>query len=96
MDLPSGEFALSPGCPSISIEHVKLCWGQASYDDMYIILVHVIHNFNFVLVDQQENYEIMRKFIILRASLVPYSYSNARTAYDEGINLPMYIRTLME
>ena len=32
----------------------------------------------------------MRKFIILRASLVPYSYSNARTAYDEGIILPMY------
>ncbi len=40
----------------------------------------------------QENYEIMRDFIILRASLVPYIYSNARTAYDEGISLlrPMY------
>ena len=27
----------------------------------------------------------MRKFIILKASLVPYSYSSARAAYDEGI-----------
>ena len=33
----------------------------------------------------QENYEVMKKFIVLRSSLIPYSYSNAREAYDEGI-----------
>ena len=26
----------------------------------------------------------MKQFIVLRSSLIPYSYSNARTAYDEG------------
>ena len=40
-----------------------------------------------IITDQQENYEIMKKFIVLRSSLVPYSYSNARTAYDEGMIL---------
>ena len=30
------------------------------------------------------NYEIMHKAMVLRASLVPYIYSNARYAYDEG------------
>ena len=32
----------------------------------------------------QENYEVMRQAIRLRASLVPYIYSHARYAYDEG------------
>jgi alpha-glucosidase (family GH31 glycosyl hydrolase) len=34
----------------------------------------------------------MRKFFILRASLVPYIYSSARQAYDEGLSLlrPLY------
>jgi len=38
------------------------------------------------------NCEIMCKAMILRASLVPYIYSNARYAYDEGLSLlrPMY------
>ena len=40
----------------------------------------------------QVNYEIMRQFMILRASLVPYIYSSARLAYDEGLSLlrPLY------
>lgn len=40
----------------------------------------------------QVNYEIMRKFFILRASLVPYIYSSARQTYDEGLSLlrPLY------
>ena len=40
----------------------------------------------------QYNYEIMRRFLILRASLVPYIYSNARVTYDEGLSLlrPLY------
>ena len=34
----------------------------------------------------------MRRFLNLRASLVPYIYSNARVAYDEGLSLlrPLY------
>lgn len=34
----------------------------------------------------------MRSFLILRASLVPYIYSNARVAHDEGLSLlrPLY------
>ena len=34
----------------------------------------------------------MRKFFILRAALVPYIYSSARQAYDEGLSLlrPLY------
>ena len=55
-------------------------------------MAHMVQTCNtFVLIDQQENYEIMRKFIILRSSLVPYSYSNARTAYDEGMITPRCI-----
>ena len=40
----------------------------------------------------QENYEIMRQFFVLRASLVPYIYTSARQAYDEGLSLlrPLY------
>ena len=40
----------------------------------------------------QANYEIMRRFFLLRASLVPYIYSSARQAYDEGLSLlrPLY------
>ena len=40
----------------------------------------------------QENYEIMRQFFVLRASLVPYIYSSARQTYDEGLALlrPLY------
>lgn len=34
----------------------------------------------------------MRRFFILRASLVPYIYSSARQTYDEGLSLlrPLY------
>ena len=34
----------------------------------------------------------MRQFFILRAALVPYIYSSAREAYDEGLSLlrPLY------
>lgn len=34
----------------------------------------------------------MRQFFVLRAALVPYIYSSARTAYDEGLSLlrPLY------
>ena len=40
----------------------------------------------------QENYEIMRRSMVLRAALVPYIYTHAREAYDEGLSLlrPMY------
>ena len=41
------------------------------------------HEYSFVAW-LQENYKIMKQFIVLRSSLIPYSYSNARTAYDEG------------
>jgi alpha-glucosidase len=39
-----------------------------------------------------KNYEIMRQFFVLRASLVPYIYSSARQTYDEGLSLlrPLY------
>ena len=30
----------------------------------------------------------MKRYIVLRSSLIPYSYSNARVAYDEGIVFP--------
>ena len=34
----------------------------------------------------------MRRLMVLRAALVPYTYTNARVAYDEGLSLlrPMY------
>lgn len=32
----------------------------------------------------QENYDIMKDAILLREAMVPYIYSNARYAYDEG------------
>ena len=40
----------------------------------------------------QVNYEIMRRSMVLRAALVPYIYTHAREAYDEGLSLlrPMY------
>lgn len=40
----------------------------------------------------QVNYEIMRQFFLLRASLVPYIYSSVRQTYDEGLSLlrPLY------
>jgi len=39
-----------------------------------------------------ENFSIMRDFINLRYSLIPYIYTNARKAYDEGISIckPLY------
>lgn len=34
----------------------------------------------------------MRRFLILRAALVPYIYSHARVAYEDGLSVlrPMY------
>jgi alpha-glucosidase (family GH31 glycosyl hydrolase) len=39
-----------------------------------------------------ENFSIMRDFINLRYSLIPYIYTNARKAFDEGISIckPLY------
>ena len=33
------------------------------------------------------NYDILRQSMVLRASLVPYMYSQARLAYEEGLSL---------
>lgn len=33
------------------------------------------------------NYEILRQSMVLRASLVPYIYTQARAAYEEGLSL---------
>lgn len=40
----------------------------------------------------QENYEVMKRAFVFRTSLVPYSYSSARTAYDEGTELDNYLQ----
>lgn len=38
----------------------------------------------FIPISIQANYEILRQAIRLRASLIPYIYTYARWAYDEG------------
>ena len=53
---------------------------------------HLPHYLPLPLPLVQANYEIMRRFLLIRASLVPYIYSSARLAYDEGLSLlrPLY------
>ncbi|KAL5486960.1 hypothetical protein EMCRGX_G019505 [Ephydatia muelleri] len=49
-------------------------------------------NFRQIWLYPNANYEILRQAIRLRASLIPYIYTYARWAYDEGLSLlrPMY------
>ena len=37
-----------------------------------------------------ENYEIMRRAMLMRASLVPYIYTHARYAHDHGTPSPPF------
>lgn len=60
-----------------------------------ILKSHATHNENIkrkIWEYPPENFFIMRDFIDLRYSLVPYIYSSARQAYDSGISMcrPLY------